>query len=74
MHNGTDKAQSETVSRCGAAWFKADKPVEHSLSIRIGNTLTAIGHFENSLSLTVEDADLDLAAARIFECVVEKIG
>ena len=70
-HNGTDKAQSETVSRSGAASFEADEPVEHGLSIRVGNTLTAIGHFEDSLFFTAEDADLNLAAARIFEGVVE---
>jgi len=73
-HDGADKAQSQTVSRSRAASFEADKPVEHGLSIGVGNTLTAIGDFENSLFFTVEDPDLDLAAARIFERVVEQIG
>ena len=73
-HNGTDKAQSETVSRSCAASLEPNKPVEHDFSIRFGNSRTSIGYFEDGLCFTVEDADLNLPSARIFERVVEQVG
>ena len=69
-HNRAHQAQPETIAGGSAAWFEADKTVQDRLSIRLRNAWPAVPHFENGLPVVAEYADLDLAAACIFEGIV----
>src|ERR1700749_1526276 len=72
--NGAHEAQSETISRSRAARFEADKAVKYGMPIGLGNARSLIRYFENGLPVLVEHPQLDLAAAGIFERIVEKIS
>ncbi len=69
--NGAHEAQSKAVSGSRAARFEANKAVQYALPIRLRNARSLIRYFEDRLPVLVEHPQLDLAAAGIFQRVVE---
>jgi hypothetical protein len=70
---GADEAQAEAVSRGRTARFEADKAVQYTEPVRLGNSRPLICYFEDRLPVFGKDPQLDLPATGIFERVVEEI-